>query len=640
MKSLKIFFLNFLLCSTFSLNLLSADGPNNGALPPLTAEDLQAMEELMKNLSQEELDQLAELGRQEIAKAEAEGRDLVQELFGVPADVLEQEIEGALTPGEIPQAPVEEPKSIAIPETAIAKPCPEAQQCRQMFKHLAELISSIEQKAQEQRSFADQLKPWKYHFQDITYFAHALSEDKLLKYMTEKEFAPLVKTYSQLEQELSTYEPLFIVPESEIEGVNPYVLLGTTTDASWQDVNVAYQKAYSEKHPKAVKQQLEKEHKPEAAVKKAEAEAQKEIDTLSNAYNAILQKEQAQQALNNILDSLSRAIYVNNIIAQSKKVLERYEPDALKIKEQQEEYEKKARKEQEEALRRRPSYTPPIFERPLPPRYHPSTDEYGYPAANGGYEPSGGSRPGKPGLQPTKPESKQGPSGGAGAPGKKEEKKEGEKKGEGKKEEVKKGMPSEDRRMTNKLKAIEGSIDKIKEIFETPDIMGELPRNYFKNKEEFQGYLQKDLKDKADYEKAALINKQLTDITLKLNNIKAHISDEGLKGFSMAQKKEIKDKAQKIFNEAFDLEKGELGKKLKGLLALPTERVEKDKKVEFHLKLPVSPSIEFMHLGGNPEKLRTKIDDQFKKIRTSDISFINQFLDVYHHLKNQLRKTQ
>jgi hypothetical protein len=658
MKSLNRFFIAlFLNLSFLTIPLFAQQTKTPGQipnmpdrLPQLTAEDLAAVEDLMKTLDKETLDELAKIGEQYIEEMKAQGRDPFEELFGVPADALEQEMQQAQNDFQAPTAPIQEPTKPISPDVQLPKACPAAKQCRAMLKHLAELLAEFENKTTQDRYFVDQLKPWKYHLQDIIYFAHAFAEEKLLNYLTDKEFEHVLKAFSALEQELTTLVPLFAIQEFELEEVNPYILLGTSTDASWQDVNVAYQKAYSQKHPSVVKQELEKQEKPKAIVQEAIAQAQQELDTLTSAYNTILEKEQAKQTFNSILDSFARAIYVNNILTESKKILERYAPEALKIKEQQEELEKKARKDQEEMARRRPTFTPPIFERSLPQRFS-SGDSYQAPAP---YVPHTGNGE-KPEFKPTEIGGKKVPA-GPGAQPAKPEKEKGEGQSKDKKDEAKKGAssrPTEDRRMTAKLKNID-VFGKIDDAFTKTDVDGILFENYFKeaNIVKFQNYLIKGEElNVSEKDKKALdiakrivegINTHLKDIITNLNRLQIEISDDGLKGFSVAQKKEIKEKAQKLFNEYFD-EKAEGTKKLKGLITLPfTIEKTAEGKEKFVLdpaKLKPSDAIAFVHMGqGDPEKLKTKLPEPLKKMKPP-VNYIDQFIDVFHKLKNKLKKS-
>jgi len=599
-----------------------SDKPASGKMPPMTEDDLNEMVKVLETLDQDTLDSLAKIGEEYIKEMEAQGKDPFEELFGIPGPQGEAETE---TEVSIPAPPIVEQKPIE--QIEIPKLCVEGKQCREMLKNIAEKIAAIRQKALENRRNADLLKPWHYHLDDIVYFAHTLAEDKLLKYVTDKEFEKLHKAYSQLNHELNHLEPLFVVRETTLEDINPYILLGTTTDASWQDVNTAYQKLYAEKHPEKVKQTLKKEGKPEAVITEKMTQAQKEFDELSNAYNAILQKEQAQQALNSILESFSRAIYVNNIILESKKVLEKYEPEALKLKEQEEALEKKARQEQDEALRRRPPYSPPVFDREAfgRPAFGAAYDDYLTTTPSDTY--GGPTDMGRPGFEPTKPADKD------------------KRKPEKDKDKPQPRKPSDSKKVEKKLKIIDDMFKEIANSVNETSLRGVKPgKIYFKKPGQFADYLKKDLTPE-DEIMAKEINIRLGEITYALNRVKNEISDERLKGFSTAEKKELKDATKKLFNEYFekDKDKGLLYNKMKALLKLPV--IIKEKKLQLNTSaVTVSESKKNIHLGLEKDIAENIDDPKYRSIKEArgaykNESILEQFLDVFHKLNIQFKET-
>lgn len=421
MKNLS--FMNIFLICCFALSSLvySADQSvpmPNGSLPPLTAEDLDMFNEIFKNMDDETLEALAKIGEEYIKEMEAQGKD--------PFEIFNQPFEGEIP--QVPQQPAPEIKVPKAPEVVVpAVDTRKIETARAMLKSIIDKLSEIRQKAESSRKTATLIHSWKHLIDDIIYYAHTIAHDKIIKYFIEKDSEHLYGIFKQLEHDLTSLAPYINIPEVSLEGENPYEVLGLTPSASWQTVHDTYQKLFNEKNPQRIKQQLTKQGIKGDKLIQALNEAEAELDGINEAYQAILTKEQAHQALESVIDSLSRAVRTDHLIEESKKLMQKYEPEALKIKEQQEKLEAEARKLQDELVKKRPPYTPPIFEQFIPggstyrsteDRYtgtpsYPSYPSYPSPRAESGLDtrlkPSEQPlKPGVPGAPTTPPSDKKG----------------------------------------------------------------------------------------------------------------------------------------------------------------------------------------------------------------------------------------
>jgi hypothetical protein len=589
-------------------------------LPQLTEEDLEAMMKMLETMDDETLDALAKIGENFIKEAEAQGKDPF-ELLGFP---IEPENNEQITSSEgeekiRPEAPEAEPiKEIKVPQADTHQ----IREARTMLKNITDDIAAIRIKAEEERETRDKLAPLKYLLDDLVYYLHTLNQDKLLKYLTDKEFKKLYEALIQLETELNYLEPLFELPEVTLEGVNPYTILGIARGASWAEVNEAYQKLLLEKDPRNIEKKLEETGMTENKREKALQKAQTEYETISEAYSAILKREQALQALDRIIDSLVRAAYQQNVITEVQKLLSKYEPEALKIKKEQEELEKKARKEQEEALRRRPAYAPVVFE-PFPyfgESYVPTyEDTYITPTPTEPSLPTSTSAPSMPSN--AKP-------GITGAPGKapKEEKKKAvpEKKGKGKAE-------AANPKVGKKLDIIEKELEAITHFIDSgPEVGGKPAKELFQS---FGDYLSKSIDlpysaDNPEIIKAKEVNKELPELTKRFNTIKRELRGPTLTKF---EREELRRKAKRLWDQDYEVHL----KKIDSLLFS-------------NLKAKASPEKRFLFFGdeealndikgkGKGEAQQEDKEARIKFLKSiGSGNLLENFIDAYQNLTKEL----
>lgn len=484
------------------------------------------------------------------------------------------------------------------------------------------------------------MAPWRYHCDDLIYYAHKLNDHKFLKHFANKEFDPLFKALKQLNDELLFIEPLIHFPTMDVEGESPYQVLHVSPRSSMEEIQHAYQTLLQEKKPERIKKLFAQEEKSTELLEDALEQASVERDAINTAYTEIRTYEQARQAINNFIDTLNRAIYTNTIIEQEKKLLQKYEPEALKIKEEQEKKEATSRKEQEEALKKRPSFVPPIFEPSAGSGYQPEpyipsrgsnsyTPAY-YPPAAPEYQPT-------PGVTPSTPT----PS----TPGKKkdEKAKEDKKKDADKKDEKKPGetkgkdeKPKENKKMPEKLITVELRFKDLADYIQNEDPITKIkPMDLFKK---FSTYLQTPIAkpyqpDDSEIMKAFQINTALVQITNHIHAIKKEMRT--LKDFSTAEKRSLK----KSFNDLFEkYKKDSLEKNLKDFFSLPLTPEGNIKEADESIKnVPVEKK--YIHFGINEfPDIDAQENDIIKNQNPQKINFIEGLRNALKEMKKEFKE--
>ncbi len=585
----------------FSTSLLFAGlPPKAGApstipdLPPLSEEELELFSQIFENMDEETLNALAKIGEDYIKEMEAQGKD-PYEIFKEP--MIQP------TPPPLPKPDIQKP----IVQPIILMPPQKVEELRSWLKDIGYFLPSIQHKSASNRETAAMIKPWKYHIEDVVYFMHVLEQEKLFRYLFDKDFDQLLIGLKQLHQSLSSLEPRFSVPEVTLESDRSYAVLGLTPGVSFIEVQNRYQQLLRDKSPMLIKKQLVGKSSDQIA--KALEINEDEIDSINNAYQMIMNKQEALETLSNILDSFSAAIYTNNLIENAKKVLAKYEPDALKVKEEQEKREAAARKEQEEVIKRRPVVSP---------RYWGGDIDYGRPGGGGGFEkppfippaPYIPAEQGKKGeITPTpSPEKKDGKK-----DGKKDDKKKDEKKKEKEEVDLKKNAEQKAKPNINlpKLsKNVEGKIDNLKDLFgelsdfvneKTPITRGketitQAPKELFAD---FAVYVSAPIATPYDVTNPSLVRAKriinaLTQITQIIHQIKKEIrSDRDLKRL---EKREYRQAIQQLLSF---YERELFNKELKELVQLKVTP-------EFKVLIPTSgefkditPEMKYMLFGVN-----------------------------------------
>lgn len=340
--------------------LLPSMGPSKPAkidqaapLPPgMSEEDMKMFAEFIDSLDQETIDALTAIGEEIIKEADELGVD--------PFEYIELQAQMQKEMEEKAEKPLKsEPKK---DQTAPIKPIStinlaDAQNIQEIFKGIAKIVSSIMQKAASDINLANAILPFKYRLDDLIFYATALANDKMLKHLNDPSFATLNDTAKKLYLDLSKLNDQFIVHEFSLEGTNPYEALDLPKTASQQDIIKAFQKLTKSIDPDLLELQLIRDGKTDQEIKVEVEKARKKLQAINDAYAMLRNQEESKYILENILNSVAQAIDSKKMLEEAKKVIQKYDPEAAKLKQEQEKTEGEARKKQEEFIKKRPIVT-------------------------------------------------------------------------------------------------------------------------------------------------------------------------------------------------------------------------------------------------------------------------------------------
>ncbi|MBI2774860.1 hypothetical protein HYX58_02550 [Candidatus Dependentiae bacterium] len=522
-------------------------------LPPLSEEELELFSQIFENMDEKTLEALAQIGEEYIKEMEAQGKD--------PYEIFREPMIPATPPVTIKPA---EPK-IPAGHPIILMPPAKTKEMRAILQELAAQIERIQRKAESDREFADAVKPWKYHFEDIVYFAHQIEQEKIVNYLFDKDFDALLSSIKELHQTLGMLEPQFYVPEVSIDADKSYGILGVTSRTPFAEIQLAYQNLLREKSPALIKKQLEGKPIDELSVALDINEDQ--LSAVNKAYQTILTREQSKQTLGSILQAVQKAVYTQELIANAKKLLQKYEPEALKIKEEEEKRQAAARKEQEEAIKRRPPLAPRVFE-----------PAFGRAGGDLGYTPTGSNYPSYPSFPSSGINAGPGKGGDAASaskpdkPGdkkkddkKKDDKKKDDKKKDDKKDEKKAGPEKRVKVPEAASEPVKKKLEKILEQLESfsdyltkksitrgggiAPVANVSPKDLFKD---LEGFLTGPVASPYDpstplFVRAKDMISALTEMTEAVHKIKKEVRNTT--DLSRLEKRELKKQAQSLFQD-------------------------------------------------------------------------------------------
>jgi hypothetical protein len=360
-KATLLFLSSFIFAATFLMHfpLISKVKPSgpptatanaNAAkpqMPPgMSEEEMKMFSEFIDSLDQETIDALTAIGEEIIKEADDLGIDPF-EYIELQAQV-QKEFEEKAAKEKAPEKPkVEKPTGPTIPTS-------DALSAQETFNGIVKVIPVIIQKASSDITLSNELLPFKYRLDDMVFYFTKLADSKMLKYISDPEFAPLIEHAKKLYKDLITLNDQFYVAEFSLEGDNAYEVLDVSRLASQKEVVDAFEKLSKKTDPDMLELQLIREGKSDQQIKDQVSSAKKRFDDINNAYATIHAKEESKFILERILDAVAQAVDTNKILEESKKVLQKYEPDALKLKQEQEKQEAAARKTQDEYLKKRP----------------------------------------------------------------------------------------------------------------------------------------------------------------------------------------------------------------------------------------------------------------------------------------------
>ena len=328
--------------------------PPAGQFPMDMSEDeMKMFTEFIESLDQETLDALNAIGEEIIKEADELGID--------PFDYIQLQ---AQQQQEYEEKALKDTKSKTSSVVTQQPTSAEAQTAQDLFKGIAQVIPVIMQKAVSDTNLSNDLLPFKYRLDDLVYYCTRLADEKMLKYLADANFKPLVDDARTLYKELTALNNQFVVAEFNLEGESPYDLLGISRSASQDEIITAYDKLLQIIDPATLELQLIKDGKTDDEIKKEVTRSNARLESINDAYDVLRSKEEASYILNKILDAVSTAVDTKKMIEQATKVLQLHEPEALKLKKEQEKLEAEARKTQDAFIKKRPivsrSFTMPM----------------------------------------------------------------------------------------------------------------------------------------------------------------------------------------------------------------------------------------------------------------------------------------
>ncbi len=518
---------------------------SNSPFGPISEKEIMEAQEFFNKLTPEE--------KQEIEKLSQDFLNDLQKAFDE-----EQEASVQSEQSSEPEPKVEEEKSKPIAKPTLKQTDKEF--AKKLIRALISNIQELKQEAQNDDSVARRLNAWITDINDLVYYLNVLDKDSLIAHLVSSDFQRiynnLIKLNDALEESIALFKVKAVLSE---ETEDPYEVLGISTDASTEDIEAAFNRLKNERDPQIVEKKLQEEGLSEKDIQRKVKEARLSFGLIETAYESLKDpksrkqvdldmlsrqgpekksKNVSQKAFNKILKAFGTAFYDDAILADIKKLLEKYEPEAIERKKQIEQAQQEAKKAQEEISKRKITPTPSRPEYKPTPRYRP--EEYERPSYYP-YQPSPFLPHENVEQQPKKEEKKEegkgGGSGGGGTGSKKAgEGKESEKDKKGDKNSSKKGKDGGKDKDKNKEDKVVKLIDEVAKYI-----------NNFNNKYVLK--LAEDPQDDANKDLIKALNATLIDVPLSTGQ-KA-IGDLNKELSSIKDKKDLKE-YKKLFEKKIE----------------------------------------------------------------------------------------
>lgn len=187
-----------------------------GGMPMPSEEEMNAFLNLIESLPPEQVDELARIGEQ----IEQQMREQGVDLFGTPpqapvepASPVPAEKEVVAEHEELKDTKKEEKQEIK----SITFGEKHKETIKQLLTSIIEHITSMRQKAASDEVVLDRINTHKKELDDLLFHIHTLNQEKHIKHFTEHEFKPLFETLQEFDTVLSRHEPFFHVEEPETE---------------------------------------------------------------------------------------------------------------------------------------------------------------------------------------------------------------------------------------------------------------------------------------------------------------------------------------------------------------------------------------------------------------------------------------
>lgn len=258
---------------SFDFSGFGAGADAGGLMAPPTEEELKQIEEFLSTLSEDELKELADIGKQIIETANEQN---------IP--VFAPSGPQAGTEPEKPAKKKADKKKVEEPATN-SKDERLKEKFKKMITNLVEIINAIRKKVATEEELSDEIASLDQKLNTLIHYLHIIEHENVIKHILEKDFDALRAHLNSLTDDLETQNDDFIIPASS---------------------SLELQNA-----------DARKKHK-------------KELKTAQKTFQAIV-------------ELLNKAFTQDLLIEELEKVIKKYEPDALKIKEEEEAKQKNAK---------------------------------------------------------------------------------------------------------------------------------------------------------------------------------------------------------------------------------------------------------------------------------------------------------
>lgn len=626
-------------------------------------------------MSEQELEELAKLGEQIAKDMEAAGinvDDFLKEQLGefpaqapsmpkAAAEKIAVEAEPTMPEPEITAQKAEEVSGPLIPLDSEKK-----EQIDYILMAISEKIPELIRQSNNNAQYQDQLAPFVPDLITVNYFVRLLHQEKYLKYIGQENFAQLLANLKRLGSTLEQQEPLLFIPQEDLDSDDAFARLRVPKSASDQEIEKAYKKIVRTKNPARIQSDLEESGASAEKIKAEVAKAQKEFDKIETAYYTTQRIAKSHAAFKTILYTVSATC--EPIIRDIQKLLKLYDPEALKIKEQQEKRAAEAKSLSLEASKKEAPQAPYVFDRAAfgygnvikeepymphtPPSYQPSQmpQQESARLATGPSAPGGGKgAPSKEGA----------PSKGGEEKGKKpetpQEKKAKEKEEKAKEEAVKKKKEEKDQSLNMKIKLGQRKdmLERIAQYLDETPPTGQATRH--KLFSDFTTYLATDdiifpytgQSSMTAFNKALEINQTISYVTQSLQVLTSDISRD-MSTIPSKLKADYKKELAAAFKKFQD---DYAKKKLSKLLGLKVDPVKKEVTIASDPKFnaqKISLEKKYAHFGFDefgpsatqPGKsiVYDQDHEQIRMLNPQTVCFVGDIIDVYKKLADLITK--
>lgn len=360
----------------------------------------EAIEAMFSNFSEEDLKKLEQQGQQMIAHMSDEELAELSKTFNIAPDELRDE---ALRSTESPKEDAVTPQTTSQQPTSSTQKTVSAKNAQSVVQGALTHLSSLRKKTATNLVIHEMLQGWMQEMRELAYYLNVIDTHNHINRLTDTDYEPLFKALQTLHGALKTHEPKILIPADLEEDLdNPFYILGVSSNASQERIDMAFQKLKNQYVEENVKANAEAEGLSSKDKKRAVRSAKLALEAVEDAYGQISnpklrkQLQRTYQAKNaqhehdkaqtiesskKITEALGQAIYQSALLDKLEHFLLDYAPEQLKLKKEMEIAEKKHLKSLSKQAQQRPSVTPgsrlePQISFPGGPGSH--SNDYGY----------------------------------------------------------------------------------------------------------------------------------------------------------------------------------------------------------------------------------------------------------------------